>query len=71
MTFADVAGKTETRAVDGVVLCVEPLDPGRVGLLAAGDVLHRSTERVAAAVGEASVVASLVSTRLDELRVTL
>jgi thioredoxin reductase (NADPH) len=41
-----------------------------VGLFAAGDVRHGSTKRVAAAVGEGSMVAALVFTRLAELGVT-
>ncbi len=48
-----------------------PLETSRVGLFAAGDVRHGSTKRVAAAVGEGSMVASLVFTRLAELGVTL
>ncbi len=39
-----------------------PLETSRVGLFAAGDVRHGSTKRVAAAVGEGSMVASLVFT---------
>jgi len=114
VTFADAAGEAETRAVDGVFLCIGgrphtdwctrehvltdkagfiltgqdllanappdcwplkrdplPLETSRVGLFAAGDVRHGSTKRVAAAVGEGSMVASLVFTRLAELGVTL
>jgi thioredoxin reductase (NADPH) len=114
VTFADAAGEVETRAVDGVFLCIGgrphtewcsrehvltdkagfiltgqdllanappdcwplqrdplPLETSRVGLFAAGDVRHGSTKRVAAAVGEGSMVASLVFTRLAELGVTL
>ena len=41
------------------------------GLFAAGDVRHGSTKRVAAAVGEGSMVAALVFTRLAELGVTV
>jgi thioredoxin reductase (NADPH) len=48
-----------------------PLETSRVGLFAAGDVRHGSTKRVAAAVGEGSMVASLVFSRLAELGVTL
>jgi thioredoxin reductase (NADPH) len=48
-----------------------PLETSRVGLFAAGDVRHGSTKRVAAAVGEGSMVASLVFTRLAELGVTV
>jgi thioredoxin reductase (NADPH) len=114
-TFADSSGKAETRAVDGVFLCIGgrphtewcprehvftdpagyiltgrdliatgrasdcwplerdalPLETSRVGLFAAGDVRHGSTKRVAAAVGEGSMVASLVFTRLAELGVTV
>jgi thioredoxin reductase (NADPH) len=114
VTFADSAGKTETRAVDGVFLCIGglphtewcsrehvlidkagyiltgrdllakappgcwplerdplPLETSRVGLFAAGDVRHGSTKRVAAAVGEGSMVSALVFTRLAELGVTV
>jgi len=48
-----------------------PLETSRVGLFAAGDVRHGSTKRVAAAVGEGSMVAALVFSRLAELGVTL
>ena len=48
-----------------------PLETSRLGLFAAGDVRHGSTKRVAAAVGEGSMVAALVFTRLAELGVTL
>ena len=41
-----------------------PLETSRVGLFAAGDVRHGSTKRVAAAVGEGSMVASLIFSRL-------
>jgi thioredoxin reductase (NADPH) len=115
VTFADAAGKAETRAVDGVFLCIGgrphtewcsrehvltdsagfiltgqdlvaagkppdcwpldrdplPLETSRVGLFAAGDVRHGSTKRVAAAVGEGSMVAALVFSRLAELGVTV
>jgi thioredoxin reductase (NADPH) len=113
-TFADSAGKAETRPVDGVFLCIGgtphsewcsrehvltdakgyiltgqdmfvdgkppdcwplerdpmPLETSRVGLFSAGDVRHGSTKRVAAAVGEGSMVASLIFNRLAELGVT-
>ena len=114
VTFADAAGKAETRAVDGVFLCIGgsphtdwcsrehvltdaagyiltgqdllakgppgcwplerdplPLETSRVGLYAAGDVRHGSTKRVAAAVGEGSMVAALIFSRLAELGVTV
>src|SRR4051812_2431087 len=115
VSFADAAGKAQTRAVDGVFLCIGgsphtdwcprehvltdaagyivtgadvlaadggadswplerdplPLETGPVGLFAAGDVRHGSTKRVAAAVGEGSMVASLIFRRLGELGVTL
>ena len=48
-----------------------PLETSRVGLFAAGDVRHGSTKRVAAAVGEGSMVASLIFSRLAELGVTV
>jgi len=41
-----------------------------VGLFAAGDVRHGSTKRVAAAVGEGSMVAALVFSRLGQLGYT-
>jgi thioredoxin reductase (NADPH) len=113
VTFADSAGSAETRAVDGVFLCIGgtphsewcsrehvltddkgyiltgqdlivdgsspecwplerapmALETSRVGLFAAGDVRHGSTKRVAAAVGEGSMVASLIFSRLAELGV--
>jgi thioredoxin reductase (NADPH) len=114
VTFADAAGKAETRAMDAVFLCIGgsphtdwcsrehvltddagyiltgqdllangapdcwpldrdplPLETSRVGLFCAGDVRHGSTKRVAAAVGEGSMVAALVFTRLAELGVTV
>jgi thioredoxin reductase (NADPH) len=46
-----------------------PLETSRVGLFAAGDVRHGSIKRVAAAVGEGSMVASLIFSRLAELGV--
>ena len=114
VTFTDSGGKSETRQVDGVFLCIGgrphtewcsrehvltddrgyiltgqdmskggrlpncwplerdplPLETSRVGLFAAGDVRHGSTKRVAAAVGEGSMVASLIFSRLAELGVT-
>jgi thioredoxin reductase (NADPH) len=48
-----------------------PQETSRVGLFAAGDVRHGSTKRVAAAVGEGSMVAALVFSRLAELGVTV
>jgi thioredoxin reductase (NADPH) len=48
-----------------------PLETSRVGLFAAGDVRHGSTKRVAAAVGEGSMVAALIFSRLAELGVTV
>jgi len=48
-----------------------PLETSRVGLFSAGDVRHGSTKRVAAAVGEGSMVAALVFSRLAELGVTV
>jgi thioredoxin reductase (NADPH) len=48
-----------------------PLETSRVGLFAAGDVRHGSTKRVAAAVGEGSMAAALVFTRLAELGVAV
>jgi thioredoxin reductase (NADPH) len=47
-----------------------PLETSRVGLFAAGDVRHGSTKRVAAAVGEGSMAASLIFARLAEFGVT-
>ena len=47
-----------------------PLETSRVGLFAAGDVRHGSTKRVAAAVGEGSMVAAHLFSRLAELGVT-
>jgi len=114
VTFADSAGKAETRELGSVFLCVGgrphtewcsrehvmtdargfiltgqdlatdgalpdcwpldrdpfPLETSRVGLFAAGDVRHGSIKRVAAAVGEGSMVASLIFSRLAELGVS-
>lgn len=47
-----------------------PLETSRVGVFAAGDVRHGSTKRVAAAVGEGSMVASFIFSRLAELGIT-
>jgi thioredoxin reductase (NADPH) len=47
-----------------------PLETSRVGVFAAGDVRHGSTKRVATAVGEGSMVASLIFSRLGELGIT-
>jgi thioredoxin reductase (NADPH) len=44
-----------------------PLETSRPGLFAAGDVRRGSTKRVAAAVGEGSMAASLAYRRLTEL----
>jgi thioredoxin reductase (NADPH) len=115
VAFADAGGRTTTRPVDGVFLCIGgephtdwcsrehvltdsagyiltgqdllqdgklpdcwplerdplPLETSRVGLFAAGDVRHASTKRVAAAVGEGSMVAALIFSRLAELGVAL
>ena len=114
VTFADAAGKAETRELGSVFLCIGgrphtewcsrehvltddrgfiltgqdlatdgalpdcwplerdplPLETSRVGLFAAGDVRHGSIKRVAAAVGEGSMVASLIFSRLAELGVS-
>ncbi len=114
VTFADSAGKADTRALGSVFLCIGgtphtewcsrehvmtdargfiltgqdlatdgalpdcwplerdplPLETSRVGLFAAGDVRHGSIKRVAAAVGEGSMAASLIFSRLAELGVT-
>src|SRR5215210_6543914 len=47
-----------------------PLETSRVGLFAAGDVRSGSTKRVAAAVGEGSMVSALIFQRLAELGIT-
>ena len=48
-----------------------PLETSRAGLFAAGDVRHGSTKRVAGAVGEGAMAASLILRRLAELGLTL
>jgi thioredoxin reductase (NADPH) len=48
-----------------------PLETSRVGVFAAGDVRHGSTKRVAAAVGEGSMVAAHAWERLAELGITV
>jgi thioredoxin reductase (NADPH) len=48
-----------------------PLETSRPGLFAAGDVRHGSIKRVASAVGEGAMAASLIFRRLAELGVTI
>src|SRR5262249_15007906 len=48
-----------------------PLETSRPGLFAAGDVRHGSTKRVASAVGEGAMAASLIFRRLAELGITV
>jgi thioredoxin reductase (NADPH) len=47
-----------------------PMETSRAGVFAAGDVRHGSTKRVAGAVGDGAMAASLAFQRLAELGMT-
>ena len=64
--LVDDGGRPERWPLDRDPL---PLETSRPGLFAAGDVRHGSTKRVAGAVGEGSMAASLAFRRLTELGV--